>query len=122
MQPPINSGQKKVQIIVDEGSHPLVEQFRKFANPDPAAEWILIAEKHSGIPDAEILSRLLNHHTILLTCDRVLHNQACRLGYRSYTRDEKGQLRRHELRQFPTPAPLPVPNRELQSDYSHPPN
>jgi hypothetical protein len=37
---------------------------------------VFLAVEHPGIPDAEILDKLLDPHSVLLTGDRVLHNLA----------------------------------------------
>ena len=44
-----------------------------------------LAQSHRGIPDHKILDQLLGKQDVLLTVDRALHNQARRLGFRSYT-------------------------------------
>ena len=85
------------------------------------AEFLWLAQAHRGIPDVE-LRRLLGLETILLTTDRVLHNQVCELGFHSYTLDEHGNLRRRELPGVRAPKQISVPRQgELKSDYVHPP-
>ena len=50
-----------------------------------SAEYCRLDEEHKGIPDVEILDKVLAEDTVLITKDRVLHNWACRKGYRSLT-------------------------------------
>ena len=79
------------------------------------------AESHRGIPDVELLRRLLGPDTVLLTTDRVLHNQVCDLGFCSYTLDQQGNLRRKKLRGIRAPKPVASASRgELKLDYVHP--
>ena len=44
------------------------------------AEFVFLAVEHPGIPDAEILDKLLDAGSVLLTGDRVLHNLALGRG------------------------------------------
>ncbi len=52
---------------------------------------------HASIPDVEILDKLLSDDTVLLTKDRVLHNQAKAGGFHSWTWNEQSELTCEEL-------------------------
>ena len=45
---------------------------------------VFLAARHPGIPDVEILDKLLDGRTALLTRDRVLHNLTIDRGLRSF--------------------------------------
>ena len=113
-----------VRVIVDECVGPesaLMQRFRQMLAPAQQVELVRLAESHRGIPDVELLRRLLGPDTVLLTTDRVLHNQGCALGFRSYTLDEQGNLRRKKLPGIREPKPVPSTSRgELKLDYVHP--
>ena len=113
----------KIRVIVDECANAsvLVTRFAQTLAPGQTADWTYLAKDHRGIPDAEILNHLLGPGTVLLTQDRVLHNQACDLGFRSYILDAQGNLRRRKLPNISAPAPLPASSDgALKEDYSHP--
>lgn len=89
--------------------------------PTEPVEFIRLTECHRGIPDVAVLSQVLGTDTILLTNDRVLHNQACDLGFRSYTLDEQGNVRRKKLPGISAAKPVAIASHsELKSDYVHP--
>jgi len=115
---------RMTRVIVDECVGPesaLMQRFRQILTPADAVEFVRLAERHRGIPDVELLRRLLGPGTILLTNDRVLHNQACDFGLRSYTLDEKGNWRRKKVVGIRTPNPITTVSRgELKPDYVHP--
>jgi len=97
-----------------------MQRFRQALAPTQRVDFIRLAECHRGIPDVE-LRRLLGPDTILLTMDRVLHNQVCDLGFRSYMLDEQGNLRRKKMSGIRAPRPVASPSRgELKPDYVHP--
>jgi len=114
----------KTRVIVDEcvgAESALMQRFRQMLAPAQQVELVRLAESHRGIPDAELLRRLLGPDTILLTTDRVLHNQVCDLGFRSYTLDEQGNLRRKKLPGIRASKSVASPSRgELKRDYVHP--
>jgi hypothetical protein len=112
-----------LRVIVDEGSGPRTatwDQFQRILGERPA-EYLFLAEAHSGIPDVEILDKLLGPETILLTGDRVLHMQALARGFRSYTLNEQGQLTRRPLRGVRPPEPARSVHSELQDNYHYRP-
>ena len=112
------------RVIVDEcvgAQSVLMQRFRQSLAPAQPVEFVRLGEVHRAIPDVELLRRLLGPDTILLTMDRVLHNQVCDLGFRSYTLDAQGNLRRKKLPGIPTAKPVTIPRSgELKSDYVHP--
>ncbi len=121
------SSQNVIRIVVDECVEidaPLVEKFRRTLSPQQPVEIVFLAASHRGIPDTEILRRLLGPDSLLLSTDRVLHNQALALGFRSYTLDEKGDLFGKKLAHVAAPEPLLSARSvgELKTDYVHPPN
>lgn len=86
---------------------------------DRPVEYVFLKDVHPGIPDVEIIEKLLQPETILLTGDRVLHMQAIARRFRSYTLNEQGQLTRRLLPDVPTVSlPLSV-HSELQPDYRY---
>ena len=81
------------KVVVDEcvGSESrLFEAFRAWLG-DHAAEFLSLSEAHPGIPDVEILDKLLGPSVVLLTNHRVLHNRDCEANtinrYRVFGRD-----------------------------------
>jgi len=74
------------RVVVDEcvgqGS-PLVGQLRQRLGGRPV-KFVFLATEHPGIPDIEILDKLLDVRCALLTQDRVLHNLAIDRGFRSF--------------------------------------
>src|SRR6266567_9255793 len=84
-----------LRVVLDECVSPdsiLARRFRASLRPGQQFEFCLLSKAHRGIPDSDILRRLLGHGTVLLTQDRVLHNQACKLGLTSFTLDSQGEL------------------------------
>jgi len=70
------------RVIVDEcvgQDSPLVGQLRQRFGEQPV-KFVFLATKHPGIPDIEILDKLLDVRSALLTQDRVLHNPNVALG------------------------------------------
>ncbi len=75
------------KVVVDESiSTPELQRFRAFAGRKglEVSEWILVKERHRGIPDPEIVRGLLDATTLLVTKDRPLHNTVLSKGLRSY--------------------------------------
>jgi hypothetical protein len=66
------------RVIVDEcigQTSALPGQLRSRLGEQPI-KFVFLATEHPGIPDIEILDKLLDAGTALLTQDRVLHNLA----------------------------------------------
>jgi hypothetical protein len=57
-----------------------MDRFQAMLAPTQPVEFVRLTECHRGIPDVEVLRQVLGPDTILLTNDRVLHNQACEPG------------------------------------------
>jgi hypothetical protein len=73
------------RVIVDESVGPdseLMAQFRDRLGGRQVV-FVFLSREHPGIPDIEILDKLLDRRSILLTQDRVLHNLAIGRGFRS---------------------------------------
>lgn len=109
------------RVIVDENAGPgtkLWEQFQRTAG-DEQYDYLLLAKSHRGIPDVEILDKLLQPGVILLTGDCVLHTRALAAGYRSYTLNEQGQLTGKTRSHVQVKKPLPKSiHANLQDDYA----
>lgn len=91
--------QDQMTVVIDENigadSRILQEVLtRKWAS---TARLLHLGDEHTGIPDIEILDKLLGPKTVLVTKDRVLHNRAISAGYPSYTFDEYGQVTKKAL-------------------------
>src|SRR5690606_4351215 len=85
-------------------------------------EFLFISQSHRSIPDVEILDKLLQPDTVLLTADRVLHMRALERGFRSYTLDERRRLTSGRLAGMRLTKPLPSSvHSALQADYRSPP-
>ena len=110
-----------LKVVVDEcvGSEsPLFEAFRAWLG-DRAAEFLYLSEAHPGIPDVEILDKLLGPTVVLLTNDCVLHNRACASQLRSFTLNEQQQLTRRPLKEVRTPRRGSAPSvlKQLAPSY-----
>ena len=79
------------RVIVDECIGPATTAVAELLRQSGVAraEFVFLAVEHPGIPDAEILDKLLDAGSVLLTGDRVLHNLC---GSR-YARDSCSYLR-----------------------------
>jgi hypothetical protein len=111
-----------LRVIVDEGAgsgSKVWEEFCRLPILGGGAECLFLKDAHPGIPDVEILDKLLGPNTILVTADRVLHMRALERGIRSYTINEQGQITRRRLPGVQTSALPSSVYCELQSDYRH---
>ncbi len=112
------------QVIVDENAGPgtaVWEQFQQ-AFGGEHREYVFLAEEHRGIPDVEIVDKLLRPDAVLLTGDCVLHMQALERDHRSYTLNEHGQLTRKRLPHVRKVKPSPNSvYSTLQTDYHQKP-
>ncbi len=114
MRPPL-------KVVVDECvglESRLFEEFRAWLG-DRAAEFLYLSEAHPGIPDVEILDKLLGPAVVLLTNDCVLHNRACASQLRSFTLNEQQQLTRRPLKDVRTPRRRSAPSvlKQLEPSY-----
>lgn len=110
------------RLIVDENvgrSSALWREFHQVLGDQPW-NYVFLAEAHPGIPDVEILDKLLQPGTVLLTGDCVLHERAIQQGIRSYTLNQEGQLTRRQLPTVMVSESLAQSvHADLQDDYRH---
>ena len=109
----------RLKVVVDECvglDSRLFEAFRAWLG-DRTAEFLYLSEAHPGIPDVEILDKLLGPAVILLTNDRVLHNRACASQLRSFTLNEQQQLTRRPLKEVRTPCAWRIVSQGQQAAY-----
>jgi len=110
------------RVIVDEGVQRETALWREFqrALGNQSWDYVFLGEAHPGIPDVEILDKLLKPGMLLLTNDCVLHERAIRQGIRSYTLDRNGNLTRKRQPGVAVSKPLPRSVfTDLQDDYRH---
>lgn len=82
------------------------------------SDFLWLSDSHPGIPDVEIIDKLLSPGSVLLTGDCVLHQRAIDAGFRSYTLNEQGQLTRRRLPQVQVRKPLPASvHKQLEPSY-----
>jgi hypothetical protein len=108
------------RVIVDENSGPGSEIWRQYQQSldGEDCEFLFISQTHRSIPDVEILDKLLQPDTVLLTADGVLHMRALERGFCSFTLDERGCLTRKRLADVRLTKPLPSSvHSALQADY-----
>ena len=110
------------RVIVDENvgrNTALWLEFQRVLGGQPW-EYVFLSEAHPGIPDVEILDKLLLPSTVLLTGDCVLHERAIQQGIRSYTLDQQGQLTRQQQPRVKVSKSLAQSvHTDLQDDYRH---
>jgi len=110
------------RVIVDENvgqNTALWHEFQRVLGDQPW-EYLFLSESHPGIPDVEILDKLLQPTTVLLTGDCVLHERAIQRGIRSYTLNPLGQLtRRRQPNVSVSGPPAKSVHTELLDDYRH---
>ena len=108
------------RVIVDEcvgQQSPLVGQLRQRLGERPV-EFVFLATKHPGIPDVEILDKLLDVCSVLLTQDRVLHNLAIDRGFRSFVHTSESGLTDRRLTHVSAPDKhLPVARGAVRESY-----
>src|SRR5258708_16429761 len=109
------------RVVVDEcvgRESPLVGQLRQRLGEQPV-KFVFLAAKHPGIPDIEILDKLLDARSALLTQDRVLHNLAIGRGFQSFIHTPECGLTDRRLARVSVPDKcLPVSSDALRS-YEH---
>jgi hypothetical protein len=108
------------RVVVDEGvgrESTLVIELRSRLGERPF-EFIFLASEHPGIPDIEILDKLMDRRSALLTQDRVLHNLAIGRGFRSFIHTPQSGLTDRRLAHVVAPdRHLPVARGALRSSY-----
>jgi len=110
------------RVVVDEclgQASALLEQLRCRLGDRPI-KFVYLATEHPGIPDIEILDKLLDVRSVLLTRDRVLHNLAIGRGFRSFIHTpESGLTDRRLAHVSALDKHLPVASGALQCSYEH---
>jgi hypothetical protein len=109
------------RVIVDEcvDRVSVLGQLRELLGDRPI-KFVFLAAEHPGIPDIEILDKLLDIRSALLTQDRVLHNLAIRRGFRSFVHTpESGLTDRRLVHVSASDKLLPVANGALRDSYRH---
>ena len=82
------------RVVVDEcvgQESPLVGQLRERLG-EQTVKFVFLATEHPGIPDIEILDKLLDVRSALLTQDRVLHNLVIGRGFQSFVHTPESGL------------------------------
>src|SRR5271165_815531 len=108
------------RVVVDEcvgQESPLVGRLRQRLGERPV-KFVFLATEHPGIPDIEILDKLLDARSALLTQDRVLHNLAISRGFRSFVHTPESDLTDRRLSHVSAPDEhLPVTSGALRNSY-----
>ena len=92
------------RIVIDEclgPDSPLLANLSAQLGDHPV-ELVFLAASHPGIPDVEILGKLLDGRTALLTRDRALHNLTIGRGFRSFAPSPDGSLTSRKLPEVST--------------------
>src|ERR1700730_4505719 len=98
---------------------PLVGQLRQRLGEQPV-KFVFLATEHLGIHDIEILDKLLDVRSALLTQDRGLHNLAIGRGLRSFVHTPESGLTDRRLVHVSAPDKhLPVASGALRDSYQH---
>ena len=110
------------RVVVDEcigKTSALPGQLRRRLVDGPI-QFVFLATEHPGIPDIEILDKLLDARSALLTQDRVLHNLAISRGFRSFVHtSESGLTDRRLAHVSAVDKYLPVSSGVPRSSYTH---
>ena len=110
------------RVIVDEcvgQDSLLVAQLRQRFGGG-SVKFVFLASEHPGIPDIEILDKLLDVRSALLTQDRVLHNLAIGRGFQSFVHTPESGLTDRRLVHVAVPDKrLPVASGALRDSYQH---
>jgi hypothetical protein len=113
------------RVVVDEGvgrDSALEAHIRARLGDRPVA-FVFLANEHPGIPDIEILDKLLDRRTVLLTKDRALHNLAIGRGFRSFVDTSESSLTERPLPNVAVrDRHLPVARGALRESYHHQPS
>jgi hypothetical protein len=116
------AGLRIQRIVIDEcvrQDSPLLAQLMGRLCGHPA-ELMFLAAQHPGIPDVEILNKLLDGRTALLTHDRALHNVAIDRGFLSFVQSQDGNLTSRKLREVAArDKSLPAARGGLRGSYVH---
>ena len=110
------------RVVVDEcvgQESPLLGQLCQHLGERPV-RFVFLASEHPGIPDIEILDKLMDARSALLTQDRVLHNLAIRRGFRSFVQTPESGLTDRRLAHVSAPDKnLSVTSGAVRDNYLH---
>jgi hypothetical protein len=108
------------RVVVDEcvgQESPLVAQLRQRLG-GRRVTFVFLETERPGIPDIEILDKLLDARSALLTQDRVLHNLAIGRGFQSFAHTAESGLTNRRLPHVSAPdRHLPVASGVLRDSY-----
>jgi hypothetical protein len=110
------------RVVVDESVGPGSELMAEFRGRlgERQVVFVFLASEYPGIPDIEILDKLLDGRSVLLTQDRVLHNLAIGRGFRSMIKtSESGLTDRRLAHVAALDRHLPVVHSTLRDSYAH---
>jgi hypothetical protein len=110
------------RVVVDESVGPGSELMAEFRDRlgERQVVFVFLASEHPGIPDIEILDKLLDGRSVLLTHDRVLHNLAIGRGFRSMIKTSEAGLTDRRLAHVAVlDRHLPVVRGTLRDSYAH---
>jgi hypothetical protein len=110
------------RVVVDEciGQTSALPGLLRSRLGDQPIKFVFLANEHPGIPDIEILDKLLDARSALLTQDRVLHNLAIGRGFRSFVHtSESGLTDRRLVHVSAVDKYLPVSGDAPRSSYAH---
>jgi hypothetical protein len=115
-------GQRIERIVIDEccgPDSPLLAQLAERLCGHPV-ELVFLACRHPGIPDMEILDKLLDGRTALLTHDRALHNLTIDRGFQSFVQSPDGRLTSRKLHEVASrDKSLPAARGGPRDSYVH---
>jgi len=114
-----------MQIIIDEGISESSTTFKCFLQwlGTRTASFLFLSKAHPGIPDVEIIDKLLPKYRTILTQDRVLHNRAIAEGFKSFILDKHGNLTDKPLKDIILRKLQPPSIRkEIQTNYLQKPS
>jgi len=110
------------RVVVDEcvgPESPLVVQLLQRLDQH-GVQFVFLATERPGIPDIEILDKLLDPRSALLTRDRVLHNLAIGRGFQSFVHTPESGLTDRRLGHVTVPDKKPpVASGALRDSYVH---
>jgi|APSaa5957512622_1039677.scaffolds.fasta_scaffold06062_2 hypothetical protein len=116
---------KQLRVVVDAGvgrDSALLHQASSWLG-ERIGEMFWLDDAHHGIPDVEILDKVLGNDTVLVTRDCVLHNRAHKQGFLSLTLDRQGRLTQRLLPGIRLPKQEAASTAaELRADYVREPS
>lgn len=114
-----------MQIIIDEGISESSDTFKCFLKwlGTRTVNFLFLSKAHPGIPDIEIIDKLLPKYQNILTQDRVLHNRVIAEGFKSFILDKNGSLTNKPLKDIKLKKLYPPSIRkEIQTNYLQKPS